>query len=210
MSLSAAKLAGSNSSRGRVENDYYATPFDATRDILDRELLEGTILEPSCGEGHISKVIREYYPNAKIVSHDLIQREDKFNMGVEGGHDFMLETERFDNIITNPPFNIAKEFVEKALQLANKKVIIFAKLVFLEGKSRREMFENTPLKTVYVFSRRVGPMRNGEELDENGKPWGSTMAFAWFVWDKDYKGEPTIKWICDRNQSESYEKAVLA
>lgn len=37
------------------------------------------------------------------------------------------------------------------------------------------MWENTPIKTIYVFSKRVNPMRNGSEVDEKGKPWASTM-----------------------------------
>lgn len=50
-------------------------------------------------------------------------------------------------------------------------------------------------KAVYVFSKRVNPLRNGLEVDENGKPWSSTMCFAWFVWEHGYTGEPCIRWI---------------
>lgn len=57
------------------------------------------------------------------------------------------------------------------------------------------MWENTPIKTIYVFSKRVNPMRNGSEVDEKGKLWASTMCFAWFVWEHNYKGLPTIEWI---------------
>ena len=57
------------------------------------------------------------------------------------------------------------------------------------------MFDNSPLKYVYVFSKRVNPLRNGEPTDEKGKPWASTMCFAWFVWEKNYEGEPIIRWL---------------
>lgn len=71
--LTAAKLCGSDPSRGRVENDYYATPYSATKAILDKlDLGNDTILEPSAGEGHIVKVLKEYYPNNEIVANDLI------------------------------------------------------------------------------------------------------------------------------------------
>lgn len=72
-------------SRDRAENDYYATPFEATRAILDREHLVGSILEPAAGEGHISKVLRDYYPKSNIVSTDLVHRSDRFGCGVVGG-----------------------------------------------------------------------------------------------------------------------------
>ena len=72
---------------------------------------------------------------------------------------------------------------------------MFAKIQLLEGDKRRKMFDNSPLKYVYVFSKRVNPLRNGEATDENGKPWASTMCFAWFVWDLEYEGEPIIRWL---------------
>ena len=72
---------------------------------------------------------------------------------------------------------------------------MFAKIQLLEGQDRKQMFLNTPLKTVYVFSKRQNPLRNGAELDEKGKPWSSTMCFAWFVWKQGYEGEPVIRWI---------------
>ena len=72
---------------------------------------------------------------------------------------------------------------------------MFLKIQFLEGNKRKLFFEETPPKTVYVFSKRQNPLRNGEALDEKGKPWSSTMCFAWFVWEKGYSGKTTIEWI---------------
>lgn len=46
-----------------------------------------------------------------------------------------------------------------------------------------------------MFSERQAPLPNGKELDENGKAWSSAMCFAWFVWEKGYKGDPIIKWL---------------
>lgn len=186
-----------STTRSRAENDFYATPFYATEAILDHEKLAGTILEPACGEGHISKVLMERYPNSKIVSTDLVQREDKFGCNVRGGVDFLSNeyNERFDNVITNPPFSLAKEFVEKGLQITNDKVIMFAKIQFLEGQQRKDFFAKTPLKYIYVFSKRVAPLNNGKPFDENGKPWSSTMCFAWFVWEHGYTGGPVVRWL---------------
>ena len=41
--LSGTSLAGMSPTRSRVENDYYATPFEATEAILSREELHGSI-----------------------------------------------------------------------------------------------------------------------------------------------------------------------
>lgn len=183
------KLAGGNPARGRVENDYYATHPDSVVALLEVEDIIYPALEPACGEGHISKFLNE----CDTGSYDLIDR----GYGKAGidflSHDFQP---LYNTVITNPPFNLFQEFVEKALKVANKKVIMFGKLQALEGQKRATFLETTPLKTVYVFKKRQQPMRNGSEFDEEtGKKMSSTMAFAWFIWEIGYKGEPIIKWI---------------
>ncbi len=182
------KLAGGNPARGRVKNDYYATHSDSTKALLEVEEILYPALEPACGEGHISKLLCEN----DTGSYDLIYR----GYG-KGGIDFLKHDFEFpyNTVITNPPFKYFQEFVEKALKIANKKVIMFGKLQALEGQKRATFLETTPLKTVYVFKKRQQPMRNGKELDDNGKKMGSTMAFAWFVWEIGYEGSPIIKWI---------------
>ena len=176
-------------SRERVENDYYATPPESTIALLEREKFFGDILEPCCGEGHISEVLKDY--GYDVVSNDLIDRGyGEFN------EDYLKATElKATNVITNPPFKYAKEFIEKSLHDTTGKVAMFCKIQLLEGVSRRKMFENTPLKTVYVFTKRQNPLRNGSPVDENGKKWASTMCFAWFVWEHGYEGKPSIEWI---------------
>ncbi len=198
--MNGGKLAGGNSSRGRVKDDFYATDKKDTRNFLDTLLKDGinldglSLLEPSAGQGHIVDVLREYCPNSKISCSDLISRRDD----VLGGVDFL--TSDFNNcdvVITNPPFKLAKEFIDKSLGISNKYVMLFLKLQFLEGKSRVDWWKTIPLEYVYVYSYRATPLRDGMSRDENGKKWSSTIAFAWFVLNKDYKGEPKIRWIKD-------------
>lgn len=195
--LTTTSLAGMSMTRERADNDFYATPFYATEAILNEIELKGSILEPAAGQGHISKVLKDYYPNSEIVSTDLFQKNAKFGITIQTGIDFLKHDfeKRYDNIITNPPFKLATEFIERALQLSNDKVIMFAKIQLLEGVKRWEIFNSTPLKFVYVFSKRVNVLRNGEELNEKGKPWATTMCFAWFVWEREYSGEPIIRWL---------------
>ena len=190
--LSGTSLVGMSATRERVEDDYYATPPEATEAILGKEVLEGSILEPACGEGHISEIIKEVYPNSEVISTDLVNR----GYG-QGGVDFLSHDygRKFDNVITNPPFKYAKEFIKRGIELANDKVIMFAKIQLLESESRRELFKEYPPKYIYVHTKRVNPWRNGNPLNEKGKPWGSTMCFAWFVWEIGFQGEPVIRWL---------------
>lgn len=187
--LTSSQIVGGSSIYGREENDYYATPASCTEKLLEKEHFVGSILEPCCGEGHISKTLKKY--GFKVSSNDLINR----GYG-ETFKDFLTEDFKiYDNVITNPPFKYAQEFIEKSLSLSNNKVAIFAKLQLLEGVKRREMFKNSPLKKVYVFTKRQTPLRNGQALNPNGKKWASTMCFAWFVFEKGYNGQPMIDWI---------------
>ena len=195
--LSGGQLAGGNSTSKREENDFYATDPHTVRLFLNEFLkdnpLDGKdILEPACGEGHMSKAIEEMLPNSEVFSTDLIDR----GYG-QGGIDFLTHDygRTFDVVITNPPFSLAKEFIEKGLEVSEKYVIMLCKIQLLEGTKRKDMFLNSPLKYVYVHTTRQATWKGGNPLDPKGKKWATTMCLAWFVWDKEYEGEPVIRWI---------------
>lgn len=192
--LAGTSLAGGSVNYERVENDFYATDPQSVMDLLQLENFNGdTILEPCCGQGHISKVL-ESNTNCKVWSQDLINR----GYG-QGGIDFLkadFGDRKYTHIVTNPPYKYAKEFVAKSLSITTGKVAMFLKIQFLEGQARKEWFKNTPLKYVYVFSKRQVVLNNGLETNpKTGKKWANTMCFAWFVWEHRYNGEPIIKWI---------------
>lgn len=167
------------------EHDYYATEPKATELLLQEETFCKKIWEPACGDGHISEVLKAH--GYDVVSTDLIDRgygDDTL--------DFFANSAPCDcDIITNPPYKYAKEFVEHALELVTEghKVAMFLKLTFLEGQGRRELFHNTPPQTVYVSSARL-------QCGKNGCFDGTSMvAYAWFVWRKGHTGPTNIKWI---------------
>ena len=200
--LKGTSLAGGSVNYDRVENDFYATDPQSVRDFLDLYDISGDVFyEPCVGMGHIAKVIKEYYPMSKVYGTDLIDRGygdgqfDFLNENLEDRQDLGIP-QKVDWIITNPPYSLAKEFIVQSLKRVNKGVAMFLKIQFLEGQSRKEWFKNIPLKYVYVFSKRQDPLRDGAELNpKTGKKWGSTMCFAWFVWEIGYNGEPIIRWI---------------
>jgi hypothetical protein len=175
-------LAGS-SKLARESNDFYPTPPYATHALLEREIFQGSIWEPACGDGAISEILLD--AGYSVKSTDLHDR------GYGGyGFDFLKWTENADNIITNPPYKLAQEFVEHALICANDKVAMLLKLNFLEGQARNDFFKRTPLKTVYVFSKRLSFDKGNEKGKGNG-----VLAYAWFVWKNGYEGKPQIDWI---------------
>lgn len=172
----------------RQQHDYYATEPKAMSLLLEQEKFAINIWECACGEGHLSKELEKY--GHSVWSTDLIDR----GYG-EGDIDFLKQTDIFEgDIITNPPYKFASDFLIKALELipTGNKVAMFLKLQFLEGKARREIFNKYPPKIVYVSSSRIMCAKNG---DFEGIKGSSAVAYAWFVWEKGFKGDPSIKWI---------------
>lgn len=195
MLLKGTSLSGGKSKRGRVSHDFYATPKSSVESLLNSLKLDfknKEVLEPCVGMGHIAETLK----CDNITGVDIVDRGWK---GTIVG-DFLtmdFKEKKFDYIITNPPFKLAQEFIEKSLSLLkeNGKVCMFLKIQFLEGVKRKEFFKKYPPKYIYVFSARQSPLRNGFEFDENGKKWSSTMCFAWFVWEHNYTGDSIVKWI---------------
>jgi len=181
--------ASNHSEKEREKHDYYATEPKAMELLIAEEQFAPVIWECACGEGHLAKVLEEH--GFEVISTDLIYR----GFGDTEPLNFLTETlDDFDgDIITNPPYKYALEFCQRALESVQpgRKVAMFLKLQFLEGKSRKQFFLNNPPKVVYVSSSRLLCAINGEFE----KITSSAVAYAWFVWEKGFKGDPIIKWI---------------
>ena len=174
-------IAGRKKDTGSI--DFYQTPLWATKALIDNIDFKGTVLEPCSGSGAIARLIKGCYAS------DI--REDDSVYGEKGKSIFKYNENSFDNVITNPPYKIAQEIIEKSLKISRSKVYMLLKLQFLESVSRYEFFKNTPLKTVYVFCKRITMYPDGEPEPKNS----GTIAYAWYEWEIGYTGSPTIKWI---------------
>ena len=178
-------LGASNHSLGEREtNDFYATDPIAAEWLIKLEKLDKNIWECACGQGHLAKVFEAHGFNVKAT--DLIDR----GYG-QGGVDFLGSREKFDgDIITNPPYKYAEDFIQHALTLIpdGKRVYMFLKVQFLEGKGRKSLFQFYPPRFVYVSSSRI-------PCGKNGNFESSMVAYAWFVWEKGYHGDTIIRWF---------------
>lgn len=184
---------GSHSHADRGD-DFYATPREAVEALLAIEakwIPGGLIWEPACGDGAIVNVLRERGRN--VFASDLVDR------GCKPSHqyDFLtgLAPPDANSIITNPPFKLAREFVDRSLATVPY-VAMLLRLAFLEGAARKPWFESTPLARVHVSSRRLPMMhRDGWE----GPKAGSAVCHAWFVWDTRHEGQPHVQWFDYKN-----------
>lgn len=184
--------ASSHSDGEREINDFYSTDPNTLKIFLnklkeDSIELHSEIWECACGMGHLSKVlIDEFYD---VYSTDLIDRGfgecnvDFLNTKIDWGGD----------ILTNPPYKYAKEFVEHSMDILQngKYCIMLLKIQFLEGQARRKLFDKYPPKYVYVNSARQTCYINGDM----SKKMSSASCYCWFIWEKGFIGETIIRWI---------------
>ena len=185
--------ASSHTEHDRAEHDYYSTDPKALEIFLDKIkedniTLHNKIWESACGEGHLSRVLENQ--GYQVFSSDLVDR------GFGKVQDFLNyenQNKLSVDILTNPPYNKAQEFVEKALDVIQDGyyVVMFLKIQFLEGKERRKLFDKYPPKYVYVNSARQICYLNGDM----SKKMSSATCYCWYVWEKGWKGEPIIRWI---------------
>lgn len=197
--------ASNHTEHDRAEHDYYATEPKAIDALLEKETFDknAPIWENCCGEGHLSKRLEEF--GYKVISTDLVDR----GYG-EGNVDFFKETKtRANCIITNPPYKYAKEWVEHSLKLLPKggKLALFLPIQFLESEGRRKLFAENPPKTVHVCVNRILCGINGDftAKDKDGntvynkdgtpKRMSSAKCYAWFVWEKGFKGKTCLDWV---------------
>ncbi len=172
--------------------DDFPTPPWATRGLIEHiiedkaSLAAMTCLEPACGAGHMSKVLKEYFGEVRSA--------DAYRYGYGDVRDFLTypyETNAVDWVITNPPFRLAEEFVIRALRVARLGVAILARTVFLESVGRYNgIFRDQPPTKFAQFVERV-PMVKGR-LD--GKATTAT-GYAWLVWEKELTGHSKLMWV---------------
>lgn len=205
MSLSGGQLAGGNTTTKRADKDYYATDPQAVDKIMKRLSLIGaiydrrleSILEPCVGEGHIIEGLKPYiYDSSHITTVDIVDRN--YPNIILTDYTQWKTDKKFTFIISNPPYSCAKEFIYKSMELLEPHglLLFYLKLQFLEGKGRKELFDKYPPKYIYVMRNRTPTWKNGSPVNpDTGKKWAETICFAWFVWEKNIKTEPVIRWL---------------
>lgn len=178
--------ASNHSKKERSERDYYGTDPRATKAILNRETFNKNVWEPCAGRHKMSQVLEAAGYN--------VRKSDIFDYGYNNEIlDFLDSTEHWDgDIITNPPYELATEFVVKSLATVNEgnKVAMFLRTLFLESQSRyTKIFKDNPPKIIYIFSKR----QVCSKVDDFTE--GSAVSYCWMIWEKGFKGDPIVKWI---------------
>lgn len=174
------------------------------RDIKTIPIIFGIILLVliiSFGVNRIndSLVLTEKYGESAIIEKVNSIKSNNVYRVYTGKEEYLVRVDgkKVIVIIDNNTKVLAQEFIEKGLKILNNggKMAMFLKIQFLEGVKRIDMFKKYPPKYIYVFSKRMATWNNGEQFDQNGKRWATTMCHAWFIWEKEFIGEPIVRWL---------------
>jgi hypothetical protein len=187
MKLSKTGNPGRDSFQERGD-DFYETPPEATLALLKAERLPKHIWEPAAGRGAIVNVLREH--GHMVYATDLIDYQQEAQ---EGRVDFLLEYRApigCDAIVTNPPFKLVDQFIRRAVTMVPK-VCMLLRLAYLEGSGRDDILDGG-LARVHVFRNRLPRMHRD---NYEGPKATSTIAFAWFVWQRDHTGPAQLNRI---------------
>lgn len=187
----------------RQAEDYYSTPTTEVTNILNimgLDLNNSTILEPCAGGGHMVEGIVKYLSNANIedwslYATDIKERGNVSSIEINTGDEYDFLSDNYpikeaDYIIMNPPFSVIEPFVMKSLGIANKGVLMFGRLQFLEAEKRYEnILKDNPPSDFWVYVDRIACHKNGNTNEK----MASAQAYAWFYWDLT---KPTLETKC--------------
>jgi hypothetical protein len=173
--------------------DDFPTPPWATRALLNMTFSDDrskrySCLEPACNRGFMARALKEYFGS--------VETSDIKDYGYEGTKvlDFLkrpYEPESFDWVITNPPFNLAGEFIKECWRVSRHGFCLLVRTSFLEGVGRyNNIFSKRPPTGIYQFSERV-PMVKGR-LDKNAS---TATSYCWLLWEKNLFDEGDLEYI---------------
>lgn len=160
----------------RCEYDFYPTPEEVVDKLISNYDFYGNVLEPSAGDGIIINKLAQVQEigNIDAIEIDESHKEKLLNVcdNVVFGDYLQMDVGSYDWIITNPPFSLAQEFVEKSIN-SGANVCMLLRLNFLGSQKRHEFWKKYPPNKILVLSKRPSFTGTGTDSQE----------YAWFIWD---------------------------
>lgn len=176
----------------RQLNNFYATHPSCTADILREEEFYEDVLEPFCGVGSMSEVIKQHGHN--VLSYDIVDR----GYGLVGDFYQVDFPRRKYDIITNPPYDNIIDVVLRCLDICKEKVAVLMPLRYLSSGSRyNELYKKCPPKRVYVYQERICIAKNAD-FEKYNDAGANMEIYAWYIWERGFKGATELKWISNQ------------
>ena len=196
-------MSSTNRSQARRKHisDYYVTPvediltflhaFSEHEDIFNRDI---SILDPcagGCDENPMSyptaleRFVRDIYGDYG-VKHSIVTLDIREDSRAEIIGDYLEVNMEglFDVIITNPPFNIARSIIEKALNDVREGgwVIMLLRLNYFGSRARKDLWDLQMPKYTFVHHKRMSFTNDGKT---------DSIEYCHMVWKKGYYPEFT-------------------
>lgn len=189
--------------------DDFPTPSWSTRALCDRLGIEPgmTVREPCANRGYMARPLGEYF--GQVLASDIH----------DYGAGYPVSDYLFGPLpipvewtITNPPFRLAQEFIERALASSTHGVAMFLRTSFVEGQGRYHgLFSNMRPSTILHFAERV-VLHEGRLRDPDVKYWDpkhknkdgtrgawkkptTATSYSWFIWEHDRPNVTVTDWI---------------
>ena len=171
-------------------SDYYVTPIASIKEFISAQtqidFIDKTILDPCAGGDTINKmsypeVLKDY--SSRVITSDI--REDSLAVHTVDYLEWDVSETKIDIIITNPPFNIASEIIEKALRdvTVGGYVVMLLRLNFFGSQKRKPFFDAYPPLACYVHNKRM------KFTNTNGT---DSIEYMHCIWQKGVKPDFTM------------------
>jgi hypothetical protein len=164
--------------------DFYVEPEWCDDALFKAESFTGPIHDPACGIGRIveSAIKAGYIASGSDIVKRSVTRDFEF--------DYLNDTEplHYPNIVANPPYRKAREFIERALR-ESRKCAFLLQYGFIFGADRSKWLRDSPLKRVWIVTPRPS-MPPGELILTGGKPGGGRVDYVWAIWERGFNASP--------------------
>jgi hypothetical protein len=175
----AKRRAQSRNAYAKKNQDAYFTCPEAVISLLhlERPYLPQTLLEPAAGDGAISRLLQR--AGYDVTTFDI---RDYGLPGVTIGDYFKLTAPPgIEGVVTNPPYNKARQFIEKALAEVRYVAMLVRSNFLLEGSRRTDLLDiRHPPTPVWTADLRLPMMHRA---GWTGKRAPSNTAHSWAIWD---------------------------
>lgn len=177
----------------RDEYDWYVEPRECSRALFTVERFEGVVWDPACGSGRIVQQAKALGLDA--VGTDVVHRSSYCLRKLDFLKDGQISD--FGNIVTNPPFSDAEEFIRRALKIVphGGKIAAILPIVWLTGFStKRNWLPISPLRKVFPLSPRPS-MPPGRVIEAGERPGNGTKDYCWLLWQVGYTGSAEVVFL---------------
>ena len=197
MTSSYQNMMGRKKSTQNDGLDYFPTPPMALTTFLTELIINHYKLlpdylcwEPACGDGRLSEILKTTEGGRSILSTDIVHRGyvkqdftwDFFDTELIMG---TLHDSWTGDILTNPPFKLAEQFLHQAMKITGdtSKIYLLLRSMWQEGKGRyARIFSVYPPDYIYQASGRI-------KFTRGTGTGGGMVPYSWFIWDKSIPNE---------------------